>query len=347
MKLSRALQFGRNAQRGIEDVVRLASGAMGSLAPSLMSSLDVAGLFSPAGTPVRLPPDLQEIAAFGSNPGDLQMLLYVPTGVRPGAPLVVVLHGCGQEAAGFAADAGWIALAERQRLPLLLPVQRENNNQGRCFNWFRPTDTRRGRGEAVSIRQMVTVALSMVRGDPTRVFIAGLSAGGAMAASVLAAYPDVFAAGAVVAGLPVGAANGMGQALARMAEPGPARSADELATLARRAGPADYSGPWPRLSIWRGEADCTVNPVNAERLALQWTALHGIPDEAAAEFVPIPGTNRRVWGPPGRPAVELWTLDNVAHAWPIEGADGGQPARWVHPASVSATAEIARFWRLS
>ena len=137
---------------------------------------------------------------------------------KPGAPLIVLLHGCGQAAARFAADTGWIALADRLGMPLVLPEQSGENNQGRCFNWFRPLHVRRGFGEALSIRQMVDTAVARFDSDPQRVFVAGLSAGGAMAAALLAAYPDVFAGGAIVAGLPVGAANSATEALRRMAE---------------------------------------------------------------------------------------------------------------------------------
>src|ERR1700712_4806868 len=78
---------------------------------------------------------ISNIATFGSNPGGLRMLAYAPTRLRTGRPLVVVLHGCGQDAAHFAADAGWIALAQQFRLALLLPQQAYENNPGRCFNW--------------------------------------------------------------------------------------------------------------------------------------------------------------------------------------------------------------------
>ena len=128
-------------------------------------------------------------------------------------------------------------------------------------------------GEALSIRQMVAAAVERFASDPGRVFIAGLSAGGAMAAAMLAAYPDVFAAGVVVAGLPVGAAASTSEALRRMAEAGPARSPAAWAEQVRHAAPPGYPGPWPRLSIWHGGADGVVDPANARLLAAQWSAL--------------------------------------------------------------------------
>ena len=135
--------------------------------------------------------DLAEVAGFGGNPGRLAMFLHVPpVAPKPGAPLIVLLHGCGQTAARFAAETGWIALADRLGIPLMLPEQSGENNQGRCFNWFRPLHVRRGFGEALSIRQMVDTAVERFGSNPRRVFVAGLSAGGAMAAALLAAYPE-------------------------------------------------------------------------------------------------------------------------------------------------------------
>ena len=143
-----------------------------------------------------------EVSDFGPYPGGLRMFVYAPPKRLPaGAPLIVVLHGCGQNAAAFARNSGWIALAQRIGAALLLPEQTSKNNRGRCFNWFQPSDVRRGSGEAASIWQG---AIRRYKSDQRRVFIVGLSAGAAMAAAMLAVYPATFAAGAVVAGMPVG-----------------------------------------------------------------------------------------------------------------------------------------------
>jgi poly(hydroxyalkanoate) depolymerase family esterase len=335
MKLTRALRLGR---RGIEDAVRAASVVLNAKLPAP----------TPFAARAAELPGVMEVPAFGSNPGGLKMMLYSPPSTpRPGAPLIVVLHGCGQDAAGFATESGWLALADRLSLPVVIPAQMRENNQGGCFNWFRPIDTRRGRGEAASIRQMVTEAATGFRSDPKRIFVTGLSAGGSMAAALLASYPDVFAAGAVVSGLPVGCADDVGQAFARMSHAGPALSGPEWADKSRERGPTDYAGRWPRLSIWRGAADHTVDPANSELLAEQWTALHRLSHPSWTETEPAAAVRRRVWGLPEAPVVEMWTLAGLPHAWPIGEGDEGKVSQWVREAAVSATNEIARFWGLA
>ena len=296
---------------------------------------------SPAGRAV-------EIHEFGPNPGGLRMHVYAPVRLPAKAPLIVVLHGCGQSAAAFARDAGWIALAEAAKAALLLPEQSSRNNHSRCFNWFQPGDTRRGAGEAASIRQMTRAAMRRFGSDPRRVFIVGLSAGGAMAAAMLAAYPSTFAGGAVVAGMPVGAASNSATALLRM------RHADRLATrrslfdaLRRAAPPTRGARAWPRLSIWQGGRDKLVDPHNAENLALQWSAAHGFEGPPNLDTTPRPGVRRRVWSGPKRAAVEIWTVADMGHGFPIDAADAGHEGFGVLPVGLPAARLIARFWGLA
>jgi len=287
-------------------------------------------------------------AAFGSNPGALRMLVYAPDGLPSGRPLVIVLHGCGQDAAAFAADAGWIALAQRCQMALLLPQQSFENNRGRCFNWFRPDDVRRGSGEALSIRQMIRCATKRFGSDPRQVYVAGFSAGGGMAAALLAAYPAVFAAGAIVAGMPVGAARTPVGAVLAMRRADRGRSRGALADDVRGAASSRSRRAWPRVSIWQGDRDRTVDPGNAEALAAQWSELHGY-GPAPTTDVAASGVRRRAWGRPNRPAaVDLWTLAHVGHGFPVEAgrAAGGRAGAWVVDAGLCAAQHIAAFWGL-
>jgi poly(3-hydroxybutyrate) depolymerase len=182
--------------------------------------------------------------------------------------------------------------------------------------------------------------------DAARVFVTGLSAGGAMTCVMLAAYPDLFAGGGVVAGLPFGVADNLQAALGAMMG-GDRRSARDLGERVRRAGPA---GRVPRLAIWHGDADGTVKPSNAGEIAKQWAGAHGLPPKPT-ETVALPGRTRAVWrGPDGTVLIESNLLKGFGHATPLatRGADGaGSAAPYMLEAGVSAALEIARFWGIA
>ena len=199
---------------------------------------------------------------FGTNPGALRMFAFVPEQLPRAPALVVVLHGCGQTAAGYDFGTGWSTLAKRYGFALLMPEQQASNNANTCFNWFNPGDVARGRGEAASIRQMIARMVADHKIDPRRIYITGLSAGGAMTSVMLAAYPEVFAGGAIIAGLPFGIASNVREALGGMMQ-STSRPADELGDLVRKA--SKHKGPWPKVSVWHGSADRTVNPGQRQR----------------------------------------------------------------------------------
>src|SRR5436309_14180754 len=155
-----------------------------------------------------------------------------------------------------------------------MPEQQASNIADTCLNWFKPEDTGRGRGEACSIRRMIARMVGDHKIDPHRIYVTGLSAGGAMTSVMLATYPDVFAAGAVIAGLPFGVATNVREALSGMMQSS-SRPAAELGDLVRNA--SNHKGPWPKLSVWHGSADRTVNPANADEILKQWLDVHQLP----------------------------------------------------------------------
>lgn len=129
-----------------------------------------------------------------------------------------------------------------------------------------------------------------------------------------------------------------------MASAGPAQSPEAWADRVRAAAPAGFAGPWPRLSIWQGQADRTVAPENGTLLATQWCALHGLSSQASDERV-RDGVLHRMWPDAARRQVELWLAPHLAHAYPARGRDV-EPGRFVEPAPIDATTEIARFFAL-
>ena len=291
---------------------------------------------------------LSETTGFGSNPGNLRMLTYVPQDLEDSPALVVVLHGCTQTAAGYDHGTGWSSLADRYGFALLFPEQQRVNNPKTCFSWFLPGDTARDQGEALSIRQMIEHMTRAHGIDRSRIFVTGLSAGGAMTAALLAAYPDVFAGGAIIAGLPAGAATNVQEAFETMFT-GKTRSAREWGDLVRAASP--HRGPWPRVSIWHGSADTTVTPMNAQEIVKQWTDVHGL-SHARAETGHVDGYPRRVWrGSSGAALVEEYTITGMAHGAPLAPSAAEDPHGAAGPflldVGIASSYHIAAFWGLT
>lgn len=289
---------------------------------------------------------LRTFDRFGSNPGALKARIHVPADLKPGAPLVVVLHGCTQSADGYDHGAGWSKLADEAGFVVLFPEQQRANNPNLCFNWFLPDDASRGSGEALSIRQMVTAAQIQHGTDPQRTFVTGLSAGGAMVAVMLATYPDIFAGGAVIAGLPYGTAQSVPEAFDRMRGHGGPPNA-RLADMVRAA--SGHAGQWPTLSVWHGTDDQTVDPVNASALVEQWRSLHAlgsIPEESDV----IDGHQHRVWrAANGHALMEEYRITGMAHGTPLDPS--GQSSEVAGPymldAGISSTRRIAHFWGIA
>ena len=200
----------------------------------------------------------------------------------------------------------------------------------------------------LSIRQMVGQMIALYSLNPRRVYITGLSAGGAMTAAMLATYPELFAGGAIIAGLPYGAADGMHQAFEAMHSVRH-RSPREWGDLVRAASP--HPGPWPHVQVWHGDADAVVREGNARELIKQWADVHGVHEDAFEDRVE--SAFHRAWrGPSGNIVLESYLIPGLDHGTPLNtvAEDMDQSMGFVAPhmleAGISSTWYVARSWGL-
>lgn len=272
---------------------------------------------------------------FGNEAGSRPYKLYVPSSYRSGqhVPLVVMLHGCTQSPDDFALGTRMNEIAEEQSFLVVYPGQVVSANMQRCWNWFNEADQRRGMGEPSIIAGITRRLIDDYSIDSNRVFVAGLSAGGAAAAIMGHAYPDLYAAIGVHSGLPCGAATDMPSAFNAMRQ-GPAGS---MTGLERRS-------VVPTI-VFHGDRDTTVNLRNGDAVAAQ--AAGGARLRAEVEQGLVPGGHsftRTVHADAaGRPVVEHWVLHGALHAW----AGGSPEGSYTDPHGPDASGEMVRFFRES
>jgi len=298
------------------------------------------------GASARWPTRLRELTGFGANPGNLRMFAYAPKDLPPKAPLIIALHGCTQTAAEYDHGTGWSSLADRLGFAVVYPQQQPANNPKNCFSWFLPDDIARGHGEARSIRDMVEHAIATFASDRRKVFVTGLSAGGAMASVMLATYPEVFAGGAIIAGLPYGSASNVQQAFEAMfTDQG--NTAQALGDRVRAA--SRHRGPWPKISVWHGANDPIVRPSNGEDIIRQWTNVHGLSENPLHHDF-IENHTRRVWSDAnGTALIEAFSISGMMHGVPLATTTGercGSAGAFFLDVGISSTHHIARFFRL-
>jgi poly(hydroxyalkanoate) depolymerase family esterase len=285
---------------------------------------------------LQVPDGAQFVArSYACRAGSRQYKLYIPADRPDGSQgLVVMLHGCTQSPDDFAVGTDMNAVAEAHGLLVAYPAQTSIHNGRSCWNWFRPGDQRRDIGEPAIIAGITRALIAEFDIDPSRVYVAGLSAGGAMAAVMGEAYPELYAAIGVHSGLPYGSASDLVSAFAAMRdEPGGGHPMPRLAA----------GGKAVRTIVFHGSADQTVHPANADRIL------------AVARVRTEAGEVRRVEGrsPSGRTysrtialtaggaaAAELWLVQGAGHAW-----SGGQAAgSYTDPTGPDASAEMVRFF---
>jgi poly(hydroxyalkanoate) depolymerase family esterase len=295
-----------------------------------------------SGTPPLRAPDLPMPQGaqfhdlhFVCSAGARRYRLYVPASAGDGIDgLIVMLHGCTQSPEDFAAGTEMNRLAERHRLLVAYPAQTGGDNTMSCWNWFRPEDQRRGVGEPAIIAGMAQAVRDQYAVPRDRVFVAGLSAGGAMAAILGEAYPDVFAAVGVHSGLARGSANDVMSAFAAM-------RGQTVVAGPPGGGEAEF-GTQPRLIVFHGDADATVHPSNARRIV---ASRRGRPDATRHSVHPGEagghGYARMVAErQDGTPELECWIVEGAGHAWMGGHASGS----YTDARGPNASEEMVRFF---
>jgi len=254
--------------------------------------------------------------------------LYIPsTYAGEPAPLVVMLHGCKQNPDDFAAGTGMNALAEEQGFLVAYPAQAKKANGSNCWNWFQAGDQRRGRGEPSIIAAITQEVMRDYKVDPARVYVAGLSAGGAMAAILASEYPDLYKAAGIHSGLPTGAAHDVPSAFAAMKN-GAALKAKSGATIP--------------VIVFHGDRDKTVHPQNGQHVV----AHHTGPQAAAAATEKGSKPNGRSYtravhrNAGGKLMAEHWTVHGSGHAW----SGGSRRGSYTDPQGPDASREMLRFF---
>jgi poly(hydroxyalkanoate) depolymerase family esterase len=278
-----------------------------------------------------------ERVAFTHNGASHPYFLYTPKTAAPsgGRPLVLMLHGCTQNAQDFARGTRMNATAEAAGAMVLYPTQTQTANANGCWNWFRPEDQQAGAGEPALLLAMVQHAVNAQAVDAKRVYVAGLSAGGAMAAVLAQQHPEVFAAVGVHSGLPAGAAHNMMGALSAM----------KSGAKGWRASPPKKGARVVPMIVMHGDADATVHKRNAEQLLASAAAGLSTPVQTQEQGVSSDGrrhTRTCVVDPaaPGNVVAEHWLLHGAGHTW------SGGDARGSHTSAqgVNASAEMLRFF---
>lgn len=264
--------------------------------------------------------------------GLMSYMLYRPAGIKPGTPLVVMLHGCTQTPENFALGTGMNALADEMGFIVAYPRQTPAANMQRCWNWFKPGDQQRDKGEPALITAIARQIISDHGANGTRIYVAGLSAGGAAAAILGATYPDVFSAIGIHSGLACGAARDMPSAFAAMRN-GPAQTHN-----------GTNSAPFVPVITFHGDRDATVDPVNSAHIIAN-----------AARASPVTLTTRKETGgsvstraytreishgPDGAILIESWVVHGAGHAW----SGGHAPGTYIDKNGPDASRAMMTFF---
>ena len=307
----------------------LGGAAMTEPAAEGVTAIDTIDTIDVESRELRSQPDASQFIAgsFSTASGGRDYKLFIPAGAgdKP-QPLVVMLHGCTQTPDDFAAGTAMSALAQAQGMYVLYPAQSQQANPQRCWNWFKHSHQQRGRGEPALLAGMTQQVMQQHAVDPARVYVAGLSAGGAMAAILGDTYPELYAAVGVHSGLAAGAASDLPSALAAMQGQG---------------GMARASARHVPTIVFHGDADSTVHPRNGEQVAAASSAGAAGPDVQQRQPAGKRRSTRSVHRDAGgKVLAEHWLVHGAAHAW----SGGSARGSYTDAQGPDASAEMLRFF---
>jgi acetylxylan esterase len=261
---------------------------------------------------------LVQVANFGSNPSNLGMYLYVPNSAGANAPILVAIHQCTGSGPGFYSGTQFASLADQYGFIVIYPSA---TRSGSCFDVSSSAAlTRNGGSDPVGIMSMITYTEQHYHGDPNRVYVTGASSGGMMTDVMLGDYPDVFKAGAAFMGVPFGCFAGPGVATwnSACANGQVSMTPQAWGNLVRAADPA-YSGPRPRVQLWHGTADGTLNYANFGEEIKQWTNVLGVSQTPSSTDSPVSGWTRTRYDSAGTAEVEAYSIAGAGHVLPETG----------------------------
>ena len=297
--------------------------------------------------------ELVSVTDFGKNPGQLDMYKFVPTELpTTPRPLVVALHGCTQSVQAFANVTGWNKFATEKKFYVVYPVQRSANNFATCFNWAGEygdtTNLNRGQGENQSIMEMINQMKKDHPIDDQQIYIHGFSSGGAMAALMMALFPDVFSGGAILAGIPYHCATSVPEAFSCMRQ-AKNMSAQQWGDMIRQAFP-EYTGKYPAVTIWQGENDTMVSPKNQNELVKQWANVHNINPQPAKQYTVKNQQVAEYHNSNGEVVITTYLIKQLTHAISVDpGKDvdqGGNTGTYAQNRGLFSTYYIAKEWGL-
>lgn len=265
---------------------------------------------------------LTQVTGFGSNPGSLNMYSYIPANLPQGAPLVVALHGCTQNATDYYDDSGWPKYADLDGFALVFPEQPSMTNPIEdCFDWGTPSDDSRGQGEAESIYQMIQYAESNYGVNPHAIYITGLSAGAGMTADMLADYPDVFAGGSIDSG-PAAQCSTSGIYNTNCTSGTTSNSVAQWGSLIKNSD-SGYTGSYPRVAIWQGTSDTTVNPAELTYNMDGWTDVWGVGQSPSSTQSLPGGTTENLYNDSaGQAVVATFSVSGMSHGLAVNPGSG-------------------------